>query len=85
MLPTTTGTVPAIKAAVANPQALSAENTVFANYYGLPAISVPCGFDRNGVPLGLQIVGKTWDEATVLHLAYRYETTTPWKTKHPDV
>jgi aspartyl-tRNA(Asn)/glutamyl-tRNA(Gln) amidotransferase subunit A len=81
LLPTTTGTVPAIKTAGANPQALSAENTVFANYYGLPAISVPCGFDRNGLPLGLQIVGKPWDEATVLHLAYRYETTTPWKTR----
>jgi aspartyl-tRNA(Asn)/glutamyl-tRNA(Gln) amidotransferase subunit A len=85
LLPTTTGTVPAIKVAVANPQALSPENTVFANYYGLPAVSVPCGFDRNGLPLGLQIVGKPWDEAMVLHLAYRYETTTPWKTKHPDV
>jgi aspartyl-tRNA(Asn)/glutamyl-tRNA(Gln) amidotransferase subunit A len=73
LLPTTTTTVPAIKSAGANPQALSPENTVFANYYGLPAISVPCGFDRNGLPLGLQIVGKPWDEARVLQLAYRYE------------
>src|ERR1700730_16639429 len=85
LLPTTTTTVPAIKDAGANPQALSPQNTVFANYYGLPAISVPCGFDRNGLPLGLQIVGKPWDEATVLHLAYRYETTTRRKTKYPDV
>ena len=73
LLPTTTTTVPAIKSAGANPQALSPENTVFANYYGLPAISVPCGFDRNGLPLGLQIVGKPWDEARVLHLAYQHE------------
>ena len=73
LLPTTTTTVPAIKSAGANPQALSPENTVFANYYGLPVISVPCGFDRNGLPLGLQIVGKPWDEARVLHLAYQYE------------
>ena len=73
LLPTTATTVPEIKGASANPQALSPENTVFANYYGLPAISVPCGFDRNGLPLGLQIVGKPWDEARVLHLAYRYE------------
>jgi len=35
----------------------SAENTLFANYYGLPAISVPSGFDSNGLPLGLEIVG----------------------------
>jgi aspartyl-tRNA(Asn)/glutamyl-tRNA(Gln) amidotransferase subunit A len=85
LLPTTKGTTPTVKVAVANPQALSPENTVFANYYGLPAISVPCGFDSTGLPLGLQIVGKPWDEATVLHVAYRYETTASWKTKHPDV
>jgi aspartyl-tRNA(Asn)/glutamyl-tRNA(Gln) amidotransferase subunit A len=83
LLPTTTTTVPAIRDAGVNPQALSPQNTVFANYYGLPAISVPCGFDSNGLPLGLQMVGKPWDEATVLRLAYRYETTTNWKTKHP--
>jgi len=85
LLPTTTTTVPSIASAGVNPQALSPKNTVFANYYGLPAISVPCGFDSNGLPLGLQMVGKPWDEATVLRLAYRYETTTSWKTKHPAV
>lgn len=85
LLPTTTTTVPAIRDAGVNPQVLSPQNTVFANYYGLPAISVPCGFDSNDLPLGLQMVGKPWDEATVLRLAYRYETTTRWKTKHPDV
>jgi aspartyl-tRNA(Asn)/glutamyl-tRNA(Gln) amidotransferase subunit A len=84
LLPTTTSTVPAIRDAGADPQALSPKNTVFANYYGLPAMSIPSGFDSNGLPLGLQMVGKPWDEATVLCLAYRYETTTNWKTKHPD-
>ncbi|MFL5638573.1 MAG: amidase [Gemmatimonadaceae bacterium] len=73
LLPTTTTTVPTIERAGTNAQALSAENTMFANYYGLPAISVPCGFDKNGLPVGLQIVGKPWDEASVLHLAYRFE------------
>jgi aspartyl-tRNA(Asn)/glutamyl-tRNA(Gln) amidotransferase subunit A len=85
LLPTTTTIVPAVKDARANPQALSPENTVFANYYGLPAISVPCGFAKNGLPLGLQIVGKPWDDATVLHLAYRYEAATLWKSKHPEI
>jgi aspartyl-tRNA(Asn)/glutamyl-tRNA(Gln) amidotransferase subunit A len=85
LLPSLTTTAPTIKDAAADPQTLLPENTLFGNYYGLPAISVPCGFDRNGLPLGLQIVGKPWGEATVLHLAYRYETTTPWKTKHPNV
>ena len=82
LLPTTTSTVPAIRDAGVNPQALSPKNTVFANYYGLPAMSIPSGFDSNGLPLGLQMVGKPWDEARVLRLAYRYETTTSWKTKH---
>jgi aspartyl-tRNA(Asn)/glutamyl-tRNA(Gln) amidotransferase subunit A len=73
LLPTTTTTVPTVKQASSNPQALSPENTAFANYYGLPAISVPCGFDTNGLPLGLQIVGKPWDESAVLRLAYQYQ------------
>jgi aspartyl-tRNA(Asn)/glutamyl-tRNA(Gln) amidotransferase subunit A len=72
LLPTTTTPVPPVKAAAANPQALSSENTVFANYYGLAAISVPCGVDRNRLPLGLQMVGKPWDDAQALHLAYQY-------------
>jgi aspartyl-tRNA(Asn)/glutamyl-tRNA(Gln) amidotransferase subunit A len=85
LVPTTTTSVPAVKEVGANSLALSPENTVFANYYGLPAISVPCGFDGNGLPLGLQIVGKPWDEATVLYTAYRYETTARWDTEHPNV
>jgi aspartyl-tRNA(Asn)/glutamyl-tRNA(Gln) amidotransferase subunit A len=85
LLPTTTTSVPTVKDVGVNALALSQENTVFANYYGLPAMSVPCGFDRNGLPLGLQIVGKPWDESTVLYAAYRYETTTRWNTKHPSV
>jgi aspartyl-tRNA(Asn)/glutamyl-tRNA(Gln) amidotransferase subunit A len=72
LLPTTTTTVPKIKDVRNEPQALSAENTVFANYYGLPAISVPCCFDRNGLPLGLQIVSKPWDEVTAIHLASQF-------------
>lgn len=83
VLPTTTTSVPAVKDVGVNNLALSPENTVFANYYGLPAISVPCGFDRNCLPLGLQIVGKPWDEATVLSAGHRYETATLWGTKHP--
>jgi aspartyl-tRNA(Asn)/glutamyl-tRNA(Gln) amidotransferase subunit A len=80
LLPTTTTRVTSVKDAGTNALALSPENTVFANY-GFPAISVLCGFDRNGLPLGLQIVGKPWDEATALYTAYRYEMTTRWNTK----
>ena len=83
LLPTTTTTVPTIKAAGDNPQALSPENTAFANYYGLPAISVLCGFDANGLPLGSQIVGKPWGETAVLRLAHQYQAATEYSNKHP--
>lgn len=83
LLPTTATTVPTVKDAGSNPQALSAQNTMFANYFGLPAVSVPCGFDKHGLPIGLQIVGKPWDEGTVLHLARQYEMTVEPLRQHP--
>jgi len=84
-LPTTTTTTPAARDAGANPLALSADNTFFANYYGLPAISVPCGFDTHSLPLGLQIVGKPRGENIVQALAYQYQKATRWSSKHPDI
>jgi aspartyl-tRNA(Asn)/glutamyl-tRNA(Gln) amidotransferase subunit A len=82
VLPTTSSTVPAVKDASDNPQALSPANTMFANYFGLPAVSVPCGFDKHGLPIGLQIVGRPGGEASVLQLARRFETAAH-HTKHP--
>jgi aspartyl-tRNA(Asn)/glutamyl-tRNA(Gln) amidotransferase subunit A len=73
LLPTTTTAVPTVEAAQGKPQALSAANTMFANYFGLPAISVPCGFDPRGLPVGLQIVGPPDTDRTVLRLASEYE------------
>src|SRR3972149_5634858 len=55
------------------------------NATGHPALSVCCGFDSEGLPAGLQIVGGLWDEATVLHVGYAYEQATdshhrlPWR------
>ena len=83
LLPTTTTTVPTIREAGSNSQALSPENTAFANYYGLPAISVLCGFDANGLPLGLQMVSKPWAESAVLRLAYEYQSATEYLKKYP--
>jgi aspartyl-tRNA(Asn)/glutamyl-tRNA(Gln) amidotransferase subunit A len=74
VLPTIGSTVPTVAVAATNPdQGVSAENTAFANYYALPAASVPCGVDRHGMPIGLQIVGKPGDERTVLNVAHQYE------------
>lgn len=56
--------------------ALYARNTRPFNAYGLPALSVPCGFAKNGLPIGLQIVGPPWGEESVLRLAHAYEQAT---------
>ena len=50
-----------------------------------PAISVPCGFTLNGLPLSLQIVARPFAEETVFRVAHAYEQATPWHTRHPDL
>lgn len=62
---------------------MSAEFTAFANYYGLPVMSVPCGFDHHGLPIGLQIVGKAGDEGTVLNVGSQYQVAAMTGSKHP--
>jgi aspartyl-tRNA(Asn)/glutamyl-tRNA(Gln) amidotransferase subunit A len=60
-------------------------NTGPFNLFGLPTISVPCGFTEKGLPIGLQISGAPFAEAKVLALAHAYEQATDWHTKHPDL
>jgi len=57
--------------------------TISINLAGLPAISLPCGFDDAGMPIGLQIIGSHFDEATVLRVAHTYEQATDWHKKKP--
>jgi aspartyl-tRNA(Asn)/glutamyl-tRNA(Gln) amidotransferase subunit A len=59
--------------------------TVSLNLAGLPGLSLPCGFDHSGMPIGLQIVGRPFDEETVLNVAYAYEQATEWHTRSPQV
>jgi aspartyl-tRNA(Asn)/glutamyl-tRNA(Gln) amidotransferase subunit A len=56
--------------------------TVSVNVAGLPAISVPCGF-AGGMPVGLQFIGKQFDEKTILEAAHGYQLATDWHTKTP--
>ena len=49
--------------------------TVSVNLAGLPGISLPCGFDDKGLPIGLQLLGKHFDEKTILRAAYAFEQT----------
>ena len=53
------------------------------NLAGAPAISINCGFNSEGLPIGLQIGGRPFDEATVLRVAHAYEQHTPWHTMRP--
>ena len=59
--------------------------TISVNLAGLPALSLPCGFDGDGMPIGLQIIGKQFDEATILRLAYAYEQATEWHRRKPGI
>jgi len=59
------------------------ENTGQFNVYGIPAISVPCGFTSSGLPVGLMIAGPRFSEARVLALAKAYERATDWHTRTP--
>ena len=53
------------------------------NGLGLPALTVPCGFSKDGRPLALQIVGRAFDEATTLRLGHAYQQTTKWHVEGP--
>jgi aspartyl-tRNA(Asn)/glutamyl-tRNA(Gln) amidotransferase subunit A len=55
------------------------------NLTGLPAISVPCGFDRDGLPIGLQLAARPFDEMTVLRVAHAYERSHEWKERWPNL
>ena len=86
-----TPTAPGLPETIANAQnpeeASGAEpsvrNTYPFNLYGIPTVSVPCGFSRSGLPIGLQISGPKLGELDVLTLAHAYEQVTAWHRRRP--
>lgn len=84
ILPTTPTTAPLREGndAVAAAARLTPFTSPF-NLTGLPAISIPCGFDANGLPIGLQIVARPWAEARLLRVARTYERATSWNERRP--
>jgi aspartyl-tRNA(Asn)/glutamyl-tRNA(Gln) amidotransferase subunit A len=55
------------------------------NYLGLPAASIPCGFTDNGLPVSFQLVGRPFDEATILRTAHAYQRETDWHSLAPEL
>jgi aspartyl-tRNA(Asn)/glutamyl-tRNA(Gln) amidotransferase subunit A len=64
---------------------LSDVYTIPANLAGLPGISVPCGFSSDGLPIGLQILAKAFDEETMFRAAYSFEQSTGHHKKRPTI
>ncbi len=59
--------------------------TISANLAGIPGISIPCGFTKSGLPIGMQILCKHFDEETIFRAAYNYEQNTDWHKKRADL
>jgi len=59
--------------------------TISVNLAGVPAISIPCGFSKAGLPIGLQIIGRPFEEETILRAAHAYEQATSWRAKKPNI
>ena len=59
--------------------------TISVNLAGVPAISVPCGFTSNNLPVGLQFIGNHFDEESILKIAYAYEQSSDWHRRKPNL
>lgn len=83
VLPTRRDTAPTIEAAVDGTYKPPPSTTSAFNRFWTPAISVPCGFSRDGLPIGLQIVGRRFAEPQVLAVAQAYQRATDWHRRRP--
>ena len=67
----------------AGPGRILARHTAPFNTLGVPAISLPCGFSQSGLPIGLQLSGRWWEEGLVLRAAHAYQQATDWHRRRP--
>jgi aspartyl-tRNA(Asn)/glutamyl-tRNA(Gln) amidotransferase subunit A len=58
--------------------------TIPASLAGLPALSIPCGFDSKGLPVGLQLIGSAWNEKSIVQAAHSYQEHSDWHRRFPD-
>lgn len=59
--------------------------TISVNLAGVPAIALPCGFSQAGLPIGLQLIGRPFEEETLIRAAHAYEQATAWRTRKPNL
>ena len=59
--------------------------TIVAAFLGTPAMTVPCGFDSNGVPIGLMFMAAPYEEESILKVGHAYEQTTDWHMRRPNL
>jgi aspartyl-tRNA(Asn)/glutamyl-tRNA(Gln) amidotransferase subunit A len=85
VLPTMREPAPLISETVDETHHRPPSNTSSFNHFGTPAITVPCGFSKDGLPIGLQIVGPAYGESVVLSTAYKYQQSTDWHRKSPPI
>jgi aspartyl-tRNA(Asn)/glutamyl-tRNA(Gln) amidotransferase subunit A len=84
LLPPSFSEIEAAPQELRNRELVMLRNTRPINFYGLPAISLPCGFSSSGLPIGLQIIGAPGTEGAVLALAHAYQQQTDWHTRTPE-
>ncbi len=85
VLPTMREPAPLISETVNETHRRPPSNTSAFNHFGAPALTLPCGFSKDGLPIGLQIVGAAYHEPAVLQLAYAYQESTDWHRRTPPV
>ncbi len=85
--PTAPTTAFAIGEKTADPLAMYLSDifTISVNLAGLPALSMPCGFDATGLPIGVQLIGQPFDEPRLLQAAHAYEQATTWHLRRPSL
>ena len=83
--PTMTQPAPAFEGYDATSTVRGPSFTAPFNLTGLPAISVPCGFTASGLPVGMQIAGKPFDEPGVIRAAYAYQQEARWFEQRPSI
>ena len=84
-LPTMREPAPLISETVNETHRRPRSNTSSFNHFGTPAMTVPCGFSKDGLPIGLQLVGAAFHEPEVLSVAYAYQQSTDWHRRKPQV